>query len=368
MNNKRLKNAEIAIISLVWIVLLVVPVLFREDNNSPVWRSINNQLEILIPVCFLFLLNRFILVPFFLFKRKLALYIISTSIMLLLISLGSHFYDTRINFPNGTARQEPVQAELSDKRPPRQDQEPNRPPRPKQRQPRPVPPFANVIVLSVLVIGFDTGLKSGLRWIETENEKVMLEKENVANQLLLLQNQVSPHFFMNTLNNIYSLIESDKDRSKQALMKLSKLMRYLLYENQTGNVLLSKEFDFIRNYIELMRLRFADEVEIKLKLPETYQDVEIPALLFISYLENAFKYGTSYQHKSLIETVFYVENEHLYFSCTNTKNTFSDNQSAMGIGLQNNRKRLDLLFKERYNLSIHETDDTFSVNLKIPFK
>jgi hypothetical protein len=368
MNSKRLKNAEIAIISLLWIVLLAIPVLFREDNNSPVWRSINNQLEILIPVCFLFLLNRFALVPLFLFKRKLALYIVSISIMLVLVSLGSHYYDTRINFPVGTVRQEPVQGEPSDKRQPRKDGEPNRPPKPKQRQPRPVPPFANVIVLSVLVVGFDTGMRSGLRWIETENEKVLLEKENVANQLLLLRNQVSPHFLMNTLNNIYSLIESDKDRSKQALMKLSKLMRYLLYENQSGNVLLSKEFDFIRNYIELMKLRFAEEVEIILKIPETYQDAEIPALLFISYLENAFKYGTSYQHKSLIETVFYIENEYLFFSCTNTKNTFSENESSRGIGLQNNRKRLDLLFKERYNLLIHETDDTFSVNLKIPFK
>jgi hypothetical protein len=367
MNSKRIKSAEIAIISLVWVVLLVIPVLFREDNNNPVSRSINNQLEILIPVCLLFLLNRFVLVPFFLFKRKLGLYIFSVSILLLAISFGSHYYDTRINFPDSSPRQEPNQGEPSDRRPPRREVEPDRPPQPKQRQPRPVPPFANVIVISVLVVGFDTGLRSGLRWIETENEKVLLEKENVANQLLLLRNQVSPHFFMNTLNNIYSLIETDKDRSKQALMKLSKLMRYLLYEDQTGIVLLSKEFEFIRNYVELMKLRFADEVEIILKLPETYPDAEIPALLYISYLENAFKYGTSYQHKSLIEIAFYIENEHLFFSCTNTKNTFY-NEGKRGIGLQNSRKRLDLLFRERYSLSINETDNTFSVNLNIPFK
>ncbi len=362
MNSRKIKNVEIALISLVWIVLLVIPVLFREDNNNPAWRSINNQLEILIPVSLLFLFNRFILVPYFLFKKKMTLYIVSLSVTLLLISFGSHYYDTRINFPKG-------QGESSERRPPPgKGREPDRPPKPKERQPRPVPPFANVIVLSVLVVGFDTGMRSGLRWIEAENEKVLLEKENVANQLLLLRNQVSPHFFMNTLNNIYSLIDSDKQRSKQALMKLSKLMRYLLYENQSGNVLLSKEFEFIRNYIELMKLRFADEVEIILKIPKVYPDTEIPPLLFISYLENAFKYGTSYQHKTLIETVFNIENEYLIFSCTNTKNTFSVNEKTTGIGLLNSRKRLDLLFKERYKLTIHETDDSFAVNLKIPVK
>jgi hypothetical protein len=366
MHHRKIKYAEISLISLVWIVLLVIPVLFREDNNNPVWRSIHNQLEVLIPVSLLFLLNRFVFVPFLLFKRKLILYIISVSGMILLFSLGSIYYDTRINLPTGNRPPESSQRYPPPGPSPDKERQPEKPPQPSRRQPRPVPPFANFIVLSVLVVGFDTGLRSGLQWIEAENEKIQLEKAHVATQLVLLRNQVSPHFFMNTLNNIYSLIESDKERSKQAVMKLSKLMRFLLYENQNEKVILSKEFDFIKNYVDLMKLRFVDEVEIKLIIPDTYTDVEIPALLFISYLENAFKYGTSYQHKSLIEAIFKIENEHLFFSCKNNKNVFSEKNDAIGIGLQNSRQRLNLLFKDRYSLSINETDDTFSVALKIP--
>jgi hypothetical protein len=366
MNSRKIKYAEISLISLVWIVLLAIPVLFREDTNNPIGRSIHNQLEILIPVSLLFLLNRFIFVPFFLFRRKLTLYIISVAGTILLLSLALNYYDTRINLPPGNRPAESSQRNPPPRPSPDQERQPEKPPQPVRRQPRPVPPFANFIVLSVLVVGFDTGLRSGLRWIETESEKVQLEKAHVSTQLMLLRNQVSPHFFMNTLNNIYSLIESDKERSKQAVMKLSKLMRFLLYENQNEKVLLSKEFDFIRNYVDLMRLRFADEVEIRLIIPETHTDVEIPALLFISYLENAFKYGTSYQHKSLIEAIFKIENEHLCFSCKNARNIFSEKNDAAGIGLQNSRQRLNLLYKDRYSLSIDETDDTFSVTLKIP--
>jgi hypothetical protein len=362
MKSKKIKYAEITLISFVWVVLLVIPILFREDNNNPLWKSINTQLEILVPVSLLFILNRFVFVPFLLFRGKLGIYIFSVSVMILLFSMGSHYYDTRIKLPAGykppaTNQRNP---------PPRPDQRQEKPPLPNQRQPRPAPPFANFIVLSVLMIGFDTGLRSGLRWIETENEKVSLEKENVATRLVLLQNKVSPHFFMNTLNNIYSLIDSDRDKSKAAVMKLSKLMRYLLYENQTEKVLLSKELDFIANYIGLMKIRYTDDIEITLKVPGSFTDVEIPFLLFIPYLENAFKYGTSYQNKSYIEVIFEIENDHLVFSCRNSKNVFSEKAGDSGTEFMNSRKRLDLLYKDRYSLLVTDTDDTFSVTLRIP--
>lgn len=366
MHSRKIKNAEIALITVVWIVLLVIPVLFREDNGNPISRSIYNQLEILIPVSLVFLLNRFLCVPLFLFKGKLTIYILSISGMILLFTLGSNYYDTSIKQSPANAPPADYQRNSPPPPPPEQGPKTEKPVPRGERQPRPVPPFVNVLVLTVLVVGFDTGLRSGLRWIEVENEKVRIEKENVNTRLVLLRNQLSPHFFMNTLNNIYSLIEADKERSKQAMMKLSKLMRYLLYENQNEKVLISKEFDFIRNYVDLMKLRFVDDVEIKLAIPENYPEVEIPPLLFVSYLENAFKYGASYQQKSLIEAVFQVESNHLLFSCANTKSVFSEKDPTHGIGLQNSRQRLNLLYNNNYSLFIHETDDTFSVKLKIP--
>jgi hypothetical protein len=366
MNTTKIKNIEIAVVSFVWIVLLATPVLFREDNNNPVWRSINNQLEIFIPVMMLFLFNRFVFVPFFLFKKKLIRYIASISGMILLFSYGSYYYDSRIKHLSD----KPATEDFQTNPPPRPSNEMDRPskspPRQGERQPRPVAPFANVIVFSVLVIGFDTGLKSVLRWTEAENERVKLEKENVATQLLLLRNQISPHFFMNTLNNIYSLIDSDKERSKESVMKLSKLMRHMLYENQNEKVLLSKEFDFVQNYIGLMKLRLVDDIEINLKIPDSYTDTEIPVMLFFPYLENAFKYGTSYQSRSKIEAVFEVESEHLIFTCKNSKNVFSEKDNNGGTGFQSSRKRLNLLYKDNYSLVVNENEETFSVKLRIP--
>ena len=366
MNSRKIKYAEIALISLVWIVLLVIPVLFREDNNNPIWRSIDNQLEILVPVMILFLLNRFLFVPFILFRRKSIMYLLTVSGMIVLLAFGSHYYDTRISLPPGNGQP----SEIKGDKPPRpaweEDDKPQKPPQPAKRQPRPVPPFTNVIILSLLVTGFDSGMRSGLRWIESENERVRLEKENIQTQLGILQNQVSPHFFMNTLNNIYSLIELDKERSRQAVMKLSKLMRYLLYENKNGKVTLSREFDFLSNYVDLMKLRYADEVEIKFSVPENFTEAEVPVLLFISYLENAFKYGASYQNKSIIETSFEIVNGHLQFTCYNTKSVFSDNHQNGGIALQNSRQRLELIYNDRFNLTVNETDETFTVKLLIP--
>lgn len=141
MNNKKIKFAEVALISFVWIVLLAIPILFREDSDQPIWRSINSQLEILVPVSLLFLLNRYVFVPLFLFRRKLILYIVAVSGVIFLSSLGSYYYDIRNNPVTPREQQEGDPGN----RPPRtsagEDRGPEKPQRPVNRQPRPVPPL-----------------------------------------------------------------------------------------------------------------------------------------------------------------------------------------------------------------------------------
>ena len=134
----------------------------------------------------------------------------------------------------------------------------------------------NFLIFSVLIVGFDTGLLSGLRWIGAENEKVRLEKENVATQLTLLRTQVSPHFFMNTLNNIHALVDSNTEEAKEAIIKLSKMMRYLLYETETEKTTLKKEVEFLESYINLMKLRFSEKVRITMNLPAVVPEASIP--------------------------------------------------------------------------------------------
>ena len=386
VRNKTILFTEIALVVFVWLVLLITPILFREDNNNPLWRSVVNQLEILIPLSVLFLINRFVLVPGFLFRGKIKLYILSLLGIILILTLGSYFYDVnKINSPKPRREQadrpmrptrdfQPDRSQSDRNQPDRNTPDQNPPERnsltgnrpSQQRQPRPVPPFANFLIFSFLVVGFDTGLRSGLRWIGVENEKVRLEKENVSNQLALLKTQVSPHFFMNTLNNIHALVDTNTDEAKEAIIKLSKMMRYLLYETETEKTTLKKEVEFLESYINLMKLRFSEKVKIIFNLPGAIPDAAIPPFLFISFIENAFKHGISYKNESFIAIDLILGKDRLLFAVRNSKADNSESKEFSGIGIENTRKRLDLLYGDEYHLEIIENEELFTVNLSIP--
>ncbi len=367
MRSNKLKHTELALICFVWVVLFVTPVLFRED---PVRRSISNQLEILIPVLFIFLVNRFLLVPFLLFRGKQAKYIASVLGFIAVITFGSYLYDNHWDLfspPAGIEMNPPIPPADSPPDSQSRDAVLQHPPTPAQkRQPRPVPPFANVLVMSVLIIGFDTGLRSGLRWMESENEKVRLEKENVATQLVMLQNQVSPHFFMNTLNNIHTLVDMNPDEAKEAILQLSRMMRYLLYETKTEKTSLKKEIEFLESYMDLMKLRFSEKVRISYHFQTSVPDSTLPPFLFTSFIENAFKHGISYKDQSFIDISMTTGDQRLLLVVRNSKTESSRENKTSGIGIDNSRKRLDLLYGTAYHLDIIDNPDQFTVNLSIP--
>ncbi|MBC8486302.1 MAG: histidine kinase [Bacteroidetes bacterium] len=240
------------------------------------------------------------------------------------------------------------------------------PPPPQRKNPFPFPPFVNMFIISVLIIGFDTGMRMMVRWSKLEQEKTLLEKENVQNQLAFLRNQVSPHFFMNTLNNIHALIDVNTEEAKESVIKLSKLMRHLLYDSQSELVSLSKEFEFIKSYINLMKLRYSEKVKIKLSVPEQLPDKSIPPLLFTSFVENAFKHGISYQNSSFINITFSLEPEHLTFEIVNSIPDIKKDKSEPGIGIENSRKRLDIIYRDKYSLNIEEKSEEYKLILTIP--
>jgi LytS/YehU family sensor histidine kinase len=233
-------------------------------------------------------------------------------------------------------------------------------------RPEPVPAYINLLILSVLVFGFDTGLKITSKWVHSEQLRMNLEKENIETQLAFLKHQVSPHFFMNTLNNIHSLIDLDAVEAKKSVIKLSNLMRHLLYESDNEMSPVKSEVDFIKSYVDLMRLRYSNEVKITLKVPNLIPDKSIPPLLFISLLDNAFKHGISYVSESLVEIELAIKPDKLCFKITNSKNIEISNKSVPGIGIENTRKRLDLLYKENYTLDITDRGNIFITNLTIP--
>jgi len=171
------------------------------------------------------------------------------------------------------------------------------------------------------------------------------------------------------LNNIYSLISINADDSQKAVLRLSKLMRYLLYDSELGNTKLSNEIDFMNNYIDLMKLRMSSKISLTVSFPETYEDINIPPLIFIPFIENAFKHGISYREKSFIDISMTTEKESLKFRCANSlvKTREENDSNHSGIGLENVTKRLNLLFPGTHEIKINKSETEFEVLLQINF-
>ena len=237
------------------------------------------------------------------------------------------------------------------------------------------PPFKvfslfNHILSSVLVSGFAMGLGVMEKLKQNEKKQKELEKEKLNSELAFLKNQIGPHFFFNTLNNIYSLIGINTNEAQESVLKLSKLMRYLLYESEQGETNLSLEIDFMKNYVDLMKLRLNPRVDLQFSFPEKYPDYKVPPLLFVPFIENAFKHGISYREQSFIHLEMGITAEQVTFHIVNSvgnSSSKSDGQNS-GIGLENVRKRLALLFPEKHTLLIKQEEKTFEVNLTIETK
>jgi hypothetical protein len=227
--------------------------------------------------------------------------------------------------------------------------------------------FFNHILASMLISGFAMGLGVMEKLKQNEKKQKELEKEKLHSELAFLKNQVSPHFFFNTLNNIYSLIGIDGSTAQDSVLKLSKLMRYLLYESEHGETRMSHEIDFMNNYIDLMKLRISSKVELLIDFPKNFSDFPIPPLLFVPFIENAFKHGVSYREPSFIHIRMEIGNEQISFISENSigKNNQTEDLRYSGIGLENVQKRLTLLFPGKHELKIEKKETVFSVGLSI---
>ena len=221
------------------------------------------------------------------------------------------------------------------------------------------------IVVLILMFGANLGTKYYYRSRSDQRKLEELEKQNLEQQLEYLRYQINPHFFMNTLNNIHALVDIDPSKAQETILELSKMMRFVLYEGDKSGVPLTKEFSFIRTYAKLMELRYTDKVKITVDVPNEAPDKTIPPLMLISFIENAFKHGISYQHDSFVDMKASIDGDYLLFTCINSK-AEKPNQEKGGVGLTNVRKRLDLLYDKRYKLDIKDEPDIYTVVLKLP--
>ncbi|HLN19445.1 MAG TPA: histidine kinase [Bacteroidales bacterium] len=366
---KKFSIVEFSIVSLFWILLFASPLLPGLLKEGIDWLQVIKVWKERSVLLSLFFVNRFILLPFLLFRHRRVMYILTVSLLIGTAVTGMYI-STKKPAP-GTERKPPqtegnyIRKERNPKRaaPPRFEAG-SRPPDSSRTEP--IPAYINMLIFSVLIFGFDTGLKTASKWVYSEQQRLLLEKENVETQLAFLKHQINPHFFMNTLNNIHSLIDINAIEAKKSVIKLSNLMRHLLYESNEEQSPLKNEVEFIRSYVELMKLRYSKDVRITLSIPDEIPDRSIPPLLFISLLENAFKHGISYMKESFVQIELSFESNRMHLTIINSKNTEKAKDPLAGIGIENTRKRLDLLYKENYSLYITDREKIFITNLIIP--
>lgn len=208
----------------------------------------------------------------------------------------------------------------------------------------------------LLVLGISTSLTLLQKWQTDANLRLALEQARTTSELSFLKAQINPHFFFNTLNNIYALTLLDVETAREALHRLSRMMRYVLYDTQTSTTLLSKELAFVSDYIQLMQLRLTDKVTVTLTPPNPLNDRPIAPMILLPFVENAFKHGVSALHPSQIHIAIQQQQNQLLLDVRNT--LFQDKTPSLeagnGIGLTNTRRRLDLLYPGQYALQINE--------------
>jgi two-component system LytT family sensor kinase len=223
------------------------------------------------------------------------------------------------------------------------------------------------IIICVYAIGLATGVKFAKDTLINQHIQKEREKHYLETELKFLRAQIQPHFFFNTLNNIYSLTLKKSDRAPDIILKLSDLMSYMLYESTAPLVPLTKEIDYLRNYLDVEQLRFGQRLTIDFSIQGATMGVQIPPMILILFLENSFKHGVKHNISDILLTIrLRVEPDHLFFHVENPITEDEQGSDNKGIGLKNVRRRLDLLYGDRYDLDIREENRIFIVSLKMP--
>lgn len=221
----------------------------------------------------------------------------------------------------------------------------------------------------LLLMGMNLGVKLYFMSQRDRERQKIIDQRNLEQQMEYLKYQVNPHFFMNTLNNIHALVDIDPERAKTTIVELSKMMRHILYEGSKKLIPLTREVEFLNLYVQLMRLRYTSKVHINVDVPPQLPELKLPPLMLIIFVENAFKHGISYREESFIDIKLRVENKRLLFSCCNSKPTQVQRTNEKGgMGLQNVRQRLELLYDDYYTLDISDGEKTYEVKLDIPMQ
>ncbi len=224
-----------------------------------------------------------------------------------------------------------------------------------------------VVLGELYVLGFVTAIKLLIDWPIELKRNEDLAKLQLSTELKFLRTQIQPHFFFNTLNNLYALTLTKSDEAPKLVIKLSDLMQYVLYEVKSSKASLLEEINHLNNYIDIEQIRFKDRIDLEMDITGNIEDVVVPPLMFLNFVENCFKHGLKENDTVKINMSFEVSKDnYLEFRLSNSFNPNTNQETKQGIGIMNTERRLKLLFANNFVLQTHIEEDTYNLFLKIP--
>ena len=337
------RKLEFIVYAVIWLLLVLLPFInefMGMKHGFPFsWADISYWLLGMVPFVLVFLINKFFLAPRLLIRIKGAYPLAAVLMIALFVFFQEITCEWRHDLISGAGLHAPVS------------------------------PLVNLFLVLIL-LALDLAITFIFKYVRENEERKSLENIRLQDEIRFLKTQINPHFFMNMLNNIHAMIDLDQAKAQDMTIELSKMMRHVLYEGDSQRASLADEMGFLSSYVSLLRVRYPEsKVKIDLNLPqEPSKHFYLPPIIFLSFVENAFKHGVSYRNLPYIGISVVHDGDFVNFVCKNTKQNKDEDggKADGGVGLENVRRRLDLHYGEGYSLSMAEDEGYYVVNLSIP--
>ena len=306
---------------------------FNSGNGSLLWPSVLGTVFNLA----LFYGIAFYLIPITL-KKGTGMFVIRLIVLFAFISTVEIFIDAILYRSNGNSIESDVWSEL----------------------------ILMVVITHVFVMIVAFAYRFSKDWFANERTRRSIQEHQLRSEIDVLKSQINPHFLFNALNNLYSMsLQKGDEKTAEGISVLSEMMRYVFDKTGEDKVALQEEIQYISDYIYLQQLRFNKQVVVEFDHPETVSSFYIAPMLLIPFVENAFKYGVSNQDKTTIQIRITFEEGHFVFDIKNQKAERTETIPSSGVGLDNVKKRLNLIYQDQHSLKVDEDEDTFKVRLVI---
>lgn len=327
---------------LFWIVYFIFNFLRFGSINNDYWYSLkSNLVEFPLNIMITYFTIYF-LIPRFIVKKKYLLFVLAFAGSLLLYYLLrtslSYLLVTKDIWPEAQGNQQPFT----------------------------LIHVVEVMIGTIYVIALVSAIKLAYDWIIEKRKNDELQRIQLQTELDFLKTQIQPHFFFNTLNNLYALVIKQSPQAPDVVMKLSEIMQYVLYEVKEPQISLMKSINYLYSYLELEKLRYGDRVQSEISIEGDIDDVTVPPLIFLPFIENCFKHGIKKEGNIKVDIDFVVGDKFLYFSVENTLDDDAEFITKHGIGIENVKRRLELLYGKKHKLKTIESEETFKVLLTLP--